>query len=111
MTPHIAYQRPADIHSRTECCVKIRGAQAGEAQEPTVLDSLDSPQPEAVLLETRLGFIDQHVTLAVREGRQAVLHHLRIGADPGERLAVRIRPATEQQSLGVQRGFLHWYLN
>ena len=63
MTPHITSKGPADVHCRAESSVEVRGSEAGEAEEATIFDPLERPQPESVLVEACLGLVDQSVAL------------------------------------------------
>ena len=58
--------------------VKIRGSKASEAQQPTIIESFDRPQPESVLVEACLVLVDQGVARMARQRSKAITHDLRI---------------------------------
>jgi hypothetical protein len=53
LAPVLGSKTPADLHTRSEGCVEARNGQAEKPRERRHGGDLDSPQPEAMLIELR----------------------------------------------------------
>jgi len=103
VAPREAVEAPAHFHARREMRLEILICQAGKAEEGGIFAPLHRPQAKATLVETSFNAIDEGVAFGAGQGTQEVTHHLRIGVETGERLAVGVPPASQDQAVGGQR--------
>ena len=68
MAPDISGEGPADVDRWAKGAPKVRGSKAREAEQTTIVESLDRPQPETVLTEAALDLVDQIVALLSIKG-------------------------------------------
>lgn len=107
VTPSIGRKMPADVDQRPVGSVVAGYLESDVAEEPPIDRSFHRPEPEPVLVEARLGFIDELVGLRPAHGLEAVAHHLGVGVDLGESPSVFIPPAAQQEAVSIEAWRLH----
>jgi hypothetical protein len=102
--PHAPGPGASDLDGRRERGDEVGRPQPDVADEPEVV-GVDRPQAVAALGEAALDPVDEGVALGAGEGGRVVAHHLRVGVEGGEAVAVPVGPAAaEHQALGAQLG-------
>jgi hypothetical protein len=100
-TPMGRVEPPADLDAGHEGGLKAGHGQPDEADEFACLAQFRCPQPEAMLLKVRFDAIKQGAAFVRRERGREKLHYERITIDAGKGFAIRVAPAAEKYSIGV----------
>ena len=98
--PVFSRQAPADFNTRREGRLKLGNIKADVSDELVRFTQFRSPGPESVLLQMRLGSIDQGIAFFLRQQSREVFHHQRIAIHASERGAITCAPFPQDQPLG-----------
>ena len=76
----------------------MRGCQADVSRKRGYSGNLDSPESPAMLFEMRIDAIRERVALVSRQESRKVAHHLRVGIERSEALAIGCQPGSQSKT-------------